>query len=129
MVSSLGIVASVQPSYDLLTLAQSEPERLLPLAVFSLLFTLVVVLFTEGQRRIPITYAGQRGRGKVEQSFLPIRVNQAGMIPIIFAVSLVTFPSIIGQLLLYAHSECVKSIGRLPPLSSQPAGPHRNLFS
>ena len=74
---------------------------------------LLVVLFTEGQRRIPITYAGQRGRGKAEQSFLPIRVNQAGMIPIIFAVSLITFPSIIGQFLLYADSEWVKSIGRL----------------
>jgi preprotein translocase subunit SecY len=111
-----GIVASIPtvvgPS---LTLAQSEPDRLLPLVailLFSLLFTLIVVLFTEGQRRIPITYAGQRGRGKAEQSFLPIRVNQAGMIPIIFAVSLITFPSIVGQFLLYADSEWVKSIGR-----------------
>ncbi len=111
-----GIVASIPTIIGpTLTLAQSEPERLLPLVavlLFSLLFTLVVVLFTEGQRRIPITYAGQRGRGKVEQSFLPIRVNQAGMIPIIFAVSLVTFPSIIGQFLLYADSEWVKAIGR-----------------
>lgn len=111
-----GIIASIPPTVGpALTLAQSEPERLLPMVavlLFALLFTLVVVLFTEGQRRIPITYAGQRGRGKVEQSFLPIRVNQAGMIPIIFAVSLVTFPSIIGQFLLYADSEWVKSIGR-----------------
>ena len=111
-----GIVASMPTIIGpTLTLAQSEPERLLPLVavlLFSLLFTLVVVLFTEGQRRIPVTYAGQRGRGKAEQSFLPIRVNQAGMIPIIFAVSLVTFPSIIGQFLLYADSEWVKAIGR-----------------
>ncbi len=111
-----GIIASIPPIVGpTLTLAQSEPERLLPLVavlLFSLLFTLVVVLFTEGQRRIPITYAGQRGRAKAEQSFLPIRVNQAGMIPILFAVSLVTFPSIIGQFLLYADSEWVKAIGR-----------------
>ncbi len=111
-----GIIASIPPIVGpTLTLAQTEPERLLPLVailLFSLLFTLVVVLFTEGQRRIPITYAGQRGRAKAEQSFLPIRVNQAGMIPILFAVSLVTFPSIIGQFLLYADSEWVKAIGR-----------------
>lgn len=111
-----GIIAAIPPLVGpTLTLAQAEPERLLPLVailLFALLFTLVVVLFTEGQRRIPVTYAGQRGKGKVEQSFLPIRVNQAGMIPIIFAVSLVTFPSIIGQFLLYADSEWVKAIGR-----------------
>lgn len=112
-----GIIASIPSTLGpTLTLAKTEPERLLPLVailLFSLLFTLVVVLFTEGQRRIPVTYAGQRGRAKAQQSFLPIRVNQAGMIPIIFAVSLVTFPSIIGQFLLYADSEWVKAIGRV----------------
>ncbi|QQR55528.1 preprotein translocase subunit SecY [Candidatus Peregrinibacteria bacterium] len=112
-----GILAAIPPVVGpSLKLAEAEPERLLPLLailLFSLLFTLLVVLFTEGQRRIPITYAGQRGRGKAEQAFMPIRVNQAGMIPIIFAVSLITFPSIIGQFLLYADSEWVKSIGRV----------------
>ncbi len=111
-----GIIAAIPNIIGpTLKLAEAEPERLLPLVgilLFSLLFTLVVVLFTEGQRRIPITYAGQRGRAKAEQSFLPLRVNQAGMVPIIFAVSLVTFPSIIGQFLLYADSEWVKAIGR-----------------
>ncbi len=111
-----GIVASMPTIVGpTLKLAQNEPERLLPMVamlLFALLFTLVVVMFTEGQRRIPVTYAGQRGRAKAQQSFLPIRVNQAGMIPIIFAVSLVTFPSIIGQFLLYADSEWVKAIGR-----------------
>lgn len=112
-----GIVASIPPVVGpSLKLAQAEPERLLPflaIVLFSFLFTLLVVLFTEGQRRIPITYAGQRGRGKAEQSFLPIRINQAGMIPIIFAVSLITFPSIIGQFLLYADSPWVKKLGEL----------------
>lgn len=111
-----GIIAAIPNVVGpTLKLAETEPDRLLPflaILLFSLLFTLLVVLFTEGQRRIPITYAGQRGRAKAEQSFLPIRINQAGMIPIIFAVSLITFPSIIGQFLLYADSEWVKSIGR-----------------
>ncbi len=112
-----GILASIPPTVGpALRLAQAEPERLLPfvgIILLSLIFILLIVLFTEGQRRIPVTYAGQRGRSKVEQSFLPIRVNQAGMIPIIFAVSLITFPSIIGQFLLYADAEWVKAIGRV----------------
>jgi preprotein translocase subunit SecY len=112
-----GIIANLPPMIGpTLKLASTETDRLLPLVavlLITLFFTLVVVLFTEGQRRIPITYAGQRGRGKTEQSFLPIRINQAGMIPIIFAVSLITFPSIVGQFLLYAKSDWVKSIGKL----------------
>ena len=56
----------------------------------------IIVKFTEGNRRIPVIYTRT---GREEKSYFPIKINQAGMIPIIFAVSLVTFPSIIGQLL------------------------------
>jgi preprotein translocase subunit SecY len=110
------ILAAVPPMLGpSFALAQNETERLIPMVaimLITLILTLVVVLFTEGQRRIPITYAGRKVKAKAQQSFLPIRVNQAGMIPIIFAVSLVTFPSIIGQFLLYAQAPWVQSIGR-----------------
>lgn len=112
-----GIIGGIPPLLGPnLALAQNDPGRLIPMVailLITLLLTLFVVLFTEGQRRIPITYAGRESQGKHEQSFLPIRVNQAGMIPILFAVSLVTFPSLIGQFLLYADSEWVKAIGRV----------------
>lgn len=108
-----GIPGIVGPT---LALTATESERLIPLVavlLITIILTLFVVMFTEGQRRIPITYAGQRGKAKGQQSVLPIRVNQAGMIPIIFAVSIVTFPSILGQFLIYADSEWVKSIGTI----------------
>lgn len=108
------ILAAVPPIVGpSLALAQNEPERIygiVAILLLTLILTLVVVLFTEGQRRIPVTYGG-RTKAKMEQSFLPIRVNQAGMIPIIFAVSLVTFPSILGQFLSYADSPAVQSFG------------------
>ncbi len=111
------ILAGVPPVVGpTLALAQNEPERLLPMVavmLVMLILTFAVVMFTEGQRRIPITYAGRKSGAKMEQSFLPIRVNQAGMIPIIFAVSLVTFPSVIGQFLLYADAPWVQALGRL----------------
>ncbi len=106
-----GVPSIVGPT---LALTASEPERLLPfvaILLITLAMTLIVVLFTEGQRRIPVTYAGRRSGAKAEQSFLPIRVNQAGMIPIIFAVSLVTFPSVVGQFFTYADSAWVQNIG------------------
>lgn len=68
---------------------------LLGITVVLLLF---VTWFTEAQRNIPITYA-EHGKRGVEKSNLPIRLNQAGMVPIIFGVSMVTFPSIAAHLI------------------------------
>jgi len=55
----------------------------------------VIVYIQEGQRRIPIQYASRvRGRRMYQggATFLPLRVNQAGVIPIIFAISILAFP-------------------------------------
>ncbi len=56
----------------------------------------VIIKFTEGHRRIPIIYAKT---GWEEKSYFPIKINQAGMIPIIFSISIITFPAILGQIL------------------------------
>jgi preprotein translocase subunit SecY len=66
--------------------------------IVSLAMLVAVVLFTDAHRQIPITYANQ-GAGRGVQGNIPIRLNQAGMIPIIFAISLITLPSIIAQFL------------------------------
>jgi preprotein translocase subunit SecY len=61
-----------------------------------------IVFVQEGQRRIPIQYAkrviGQRMSGG-GQTYLPLRVNMAGVIPVIFAASIMAFPQTIGQLI------------------------------
>jgi preprotein translocase subunit SecY len=66
------------------------------LILATLLIIYIIIKFTEWTRRIPVIYTRT---GREEKSYFPIRVNQAGMVPIIFAVSLVTFPSILGQIL------------------------------
>lgn len=69
-----------------------------------------VVLITEGQRNIPVAYArrmvGTRLAGGT-QSSLPLRVNMAGVIPIIFAISILLFPPVIGQFFLRARTPAV----------------------
>ena len=58
-----------------------------------------VVLVTQGQRKIPVQYAKRIVGRKVysgQSTYLPLRVNQAGVIPIIFAVSIMMFPSTIA---------------------------------
>ncbi len=66
-----------------------------------------IVLVTEAQRNIPISYARQmRGDRLVggASSHLPLRLNQAGVIPIIFAISLMMFPVMIAQFFVNAKS-------------------------
>lgn len=65
-----------------------------------------VVYVTEAQRKIPVSYARQMRSGGSTggvKSHLPLRVNQAGVIPIIFAISFVVFPPLIAQFLQGYH--------------------------
>ena len=60
-----------------------------------------IVFVQEGQRRIPIQYAKRvigRRMSSGGQTYLPLRVNMAGVIPVIFAASIMAFPPTIGQL-------------------------------
>jgi len=79
--------------------ATQDADQLIPIVVL-LLVTIVLivstVLITEGRREIPISYASRSSKGHM--STLPIRVNQAGMIPIIFAISIISFPTLLAQL-------------------------------
>ena len=61
-----------------------------------------IVMLNEGERKVPVSYArrvrGNKLYGGVS-SYLPLRVGQAGVIPIIFAISLLLFPQFIGQII------------------------------
>jgi preprotein translocase subunit SecY len=70
--------------------------------VITLLVTYGVVLVTEAERPIPITYSKQVRGGRTYgglSTYLPLRVNQAGVIPIIFALSILIFPQMILEFL------------------------------
>jgi preprotein translocase subunit SecY len=61
-----------------------------------------VVFIQEGQRRIPVQYAKRvigRRMSSGGQTYLPLRVNMAGVIPVIFAASIMAFPPTVGQLI------------------------------
>ncbi len=75
----------------------------------------VIIYIQEGQRRIPIQYASRvRGRRMYQggSTFLPLRVNQAGVIPIIFAVSILLFPSQIAQYFTTSAVTAIADISR-----------------
>ncbi len=73
----------------------------------------VIIYIQEGQRRIPVQYASRvRGRRMYQggQTFLPLRVNQAGVIPIIFAVSILLFPVQLASYFTASEIGVVKSV-------------------
>lgn len=92
------------------TLSTALAEDIFPVAVFGLIALIViagVVFMSEAIRRIPVQYARRAARGGVvaQQTHLPLRLNQAGVIPIIFAISLVLAPTMIGQFLSKVPNE------------------------
>ena len=77
-------------------------EDFLKILVFLALAVLIVgliVFMNEAVRQIPVNYAKRVGRMGLSSSYIPLRLNQAGVIPIIFAVSLVLLPSLATQFL------------------------------
>ncbi len=79
--------------------AQLEPATLILMLVMLIAVVVAVIVVTQGQRKIPIQYAKRIVGRKVyggQSTFLPLRVNQAGVIPIIFAQSIILFPATIA---------------------------------
>ncbi len=74
-----------------------------------------VIVVSEGQRNIPVSYAkrirGMRMFGGVS-THLPLRVNQAGVIPIIFAISIILFPGLIGSFLAGVPNPYIQNFSR-----------------
>jgi preprotein translocase subunit SecY len=81
---------------------QGQVTGLIVFIILSLMTAFLIVIFTEAHRRIPVQYAKSVYRGgrmyrQSGSSYIPMRVNTAGMIPLIFAMAMVTFPGIIAN--------------------------------
>ncbi|MCX6785303.1 MAG: preprotein translocase subunit SecY [Candidatus Komeilibacteria bacterium] len=112
-----GIVSRLPSSFQQ-TLATFDASQFLNLLVFiaiALVTITVVVIITEAQRNIPVNYAkqirGNRMYGGVS-SHLPLRVNMAGVIPIIFAISIILFPPMVGQFFVNASTAWIAGTAR-----------------
>jgi preprotein translocase subunit SecY len=97
----VGIVARL-PIVIGQTISTIQPEDVLKMAIFlgiSILVIGLIVFVNEAVRQVPISYARMTSGIKAASSYLPLRLNQAGVIPIIFAVSLVLMPTMLTQFL------------------------------
>jgi preprotein translocase subunit SecY len=107
-------------TYTLLSTGEMKPLVLLGVVGLMLAVTAAVVLMQEGQRKIPVQYAkrvvGRRVMGG-QSTHIPLRINTAGVIPVIFASSLILFPATLARFVptwwMQAVSEAL-SPGPLP---------------
>jgi len=117
LIISIGILAglpkSIRNTASLISVA--DTAKIIEMVIFlivAILIVGVIVLITEGQRNIPVSYA-RKSRGVHSYSslntFLPIKVNTAGVIPIIFAMSLMIIPGVVGKFLQSAKTPWIAS--------------------
>lgn len=110
---------------------QTQIINILIFTVLSILVVAGVVFINEGRRQIAVQYARRFVMGKESKSgaetYLPLRVNQAGVIPIIFAVSLVLVPSFAGSYLAGLPQPQLSFLGRFLASSFNPVSLTYNL--
>ncbi|HTM69221.1 MAG TPA: preprotein translocase subunit SecY, partial [Candidatus Binatia bacterium] len=104
-----GIIANLPTAVQqaILTFDQSQIVNLVAFAAIGVITVAGVVFITEGQRNIPVVYAKRMRGTKLfggQETYLPLRANMAGVIPIIFAVSIILFPTMVSQLFIHAKT-------------------------
>lgn len=110
-----GIVARIPQSLqqEFFTFTPDKIPGYFAFMVIGLVVIAGVVIVSEGQRNVPVSYAkrirGNKMYGGVS-THLPLRVNQAGVIPIIFAISIILFPGLIGSFLAGVPNSYMQSL-------------------
>lgn len=97
-----GIVSGLPEMIGRGFLAREKLLGLVAFVILALAMVTFIVIFIEGHRRIPVQYARTAFRGarmyrQTGSTYIPLRVNTAGMIPLIFAISLLIFPATIAS--------------------------------
>ncbi len=112
-----GIIASLPRAIGGLLTGGTISENVIGTIFFVLLGlgTVVSIVFVnEGQRRIPVHYAKRIRGGRQyggNTTFIPLKVNSAGMIPLIFAVSIMVMPGLIANFLASSNRDWVRDLG------------------
>jgi preprotein translocase subunit SecY len=107
-----GIVGSIPQQIGPVVSGPDALTRLIPFIVLAVIVIAAVVFINEGQRRIPVQYASRvRGRRMYQgqTQYLPLKVTMAGVIPIIFAVSILLFPAQIAAYFTTSDIEWVRN--------------------
>ena len=111
-----GIVSRIPQAFGQLEYIYTDASQIptfIILGIIGLLAIIGVVYITEAERPVPVTYAKQVRGGKVyggSSTYLPFRLTQAGVIPIIFAISILLLPQMVLNMLAFLGNPIIKEI-------------------
>lgn len=112
-----GIVAALPAAINQLVFTY-DPSQLLTYVGFLVVSVVLIggiVLITEAERLLPVTYAKQARAGGVggsQSSYVPLRINQAGVMPVIFALSVLMFPQLIANFFINSSHAWLQSVSQ-----------------
>ncbi|TET80500.1 MAG: preprotein translocase subunit SecY [Anaerolineales bacterium] len=109
-----GIVSRVPSNLGRILVDQQQSGSLLLFMILILVTTIFAIVFVqEGRRNVPVMYPGRRVGHRMSMPVkgkLPLMVNMAGMIPLIFAQSILTFPAVLAQFFIGSTNATVQNI-------------------
>ncbi|HXO21840.1 MAG TPA: preprotein translocase subunit SecY [Thermoanaerobaculia bacterium] len=109
----VGIIPAIGNTAASLQRGSLDLLKIVPLLVFMLLVVAFIVYMERAQRRIPVQYAKRVVGRKIyggQSTYLPLRVNQGGVIPVIFASSVIMVPTTIGAIPMFKANRWVQDI-------------------
>lgn len=114
-----GIVSRIPSIFGQMEYIYTDASQIplfIVIGIIGLLAIIGVVYITEAERPVPVTYAKQVRGGKMyggSSTYLPFRLNQAGVIPIIFALSILLLPQMVLNMLAYLGNPSISSIAKI----------------
>jgi preprotein translocase subunit SecY len=109
-----GIVARIPANFGRVLADQSQRIPLIIFLIFLTTITIFAIVYVqEGRRHVPVMYPGRRVGNRMSmpvKGTLPLMVNMAGMIPLIFAQSLLTLPAVVAQFFVNSTNATVAKI-------------------
>jgi len=95
----LGILSGIPGTIRSNFVTMDELQKII-FIVFSLVLIIAVVVVTQAERRVKIQYSRRVRAGGAMESYIPIKLTQSGVMPVIFAMAFLSFPQLIGKFLI-----------------------------
>jgi preprotein translocase subunit SecY len=127
IIITIGIIAALPQTVSRIWSTYDSSQLPLFVAMGILLIAIIalIIYITEAERPIEVNYARQarslatQGASGSHKTYIPIKLNQAGVMPIIFAITMLMFPTFLGNILVLSSNEIIQNIGRFVTIWSQ----------
>ncbi len=127
IIITVGIIAALPQTVSRIYSTYDSTQLPLFVGMGLLLISIIalIICITEAERPIEVNYARQarslatQGASGSHKTYLPIKLNQAGVMPIIFAITILMFPSFLGNIMILSSNDIIQNIGRFISIWSQ----------